>query len=794
MIAGELRKIKRARELAIADFVKNMLIHEMAVIQKYVFTDIIDLAYKRSIKSNKSVGDEVYPIVRSIFSLVHKNYGFILNMRETNSGELPDSGGPSDIVAKILRNQDIGYKYHKVVDHFSKYEDMEIDIRNPDTKKTTQQISRYERARKQFDDIISLSCSRSAQMYSREQEGFYPDTLVLQGGGQKGVGYAGVIKALEETNRLSGIKHVAGTSAGALMGLPVALGFSATEIEDIVKQGRFAQFFSQSTKITRIFAGASLKVNRLLNTLDPSKKPYLEGFNLIEFSKKFMVPALAAAINISEKELRDLSDRELYSKLTESKIDLDGIYKNAKDDFNSMLSTKKRSVEVGILQFSGLPGRPESLQAAITSVRSVRSSRHSEKDLIESFIGDIIETSVYRYAKKNPETKMGKKLLAKESFRDITFTDLEELAIETDHLKFKEFGVAITRSHIFKLTWFARAFEKTTSGLMSFLGYEKADNGRDPIDKHVNFQPYFVRAGDKYIDMPIKKAVRISMNLPVLFGSIKHDGGSYYDGGINNNYPYRIFLDKYGEDINLAERSSIGFILSTIESDMENVTIEKLVNIAIKLVEVQLEKHPNTFSEKIKNTGNDLTYSIQDFVKNIKEKEFKEAVDKGIGLFTYPFKKSLGFIVSRMMSRNNASVPSAQILANTGVINTGSVGTADFHLDQEGKEALAQEGWMTGLRLLGHSSDGELMYSKARLISIIKAENELKRKYGKTDTISIPDSSMLDPSSLMNVLKILTNSDLNPLEVMSGVLGNIEPGKRNHKKIGEDKSGGMNCG
>lgn len=49
-----------------------------------------------------------------------------------------------------------------------------------------------------------------------------PDTLVLSGGGVKGVGTLGALRTLRRSGMLSGIKTVVGTSAGALVGALVA--------------------------------------------------------------------------------------------------------------------------------------------------------------------------------------------------------------------------------------------------------------------------------------------------------------------------------------------------------------------------------------------------------------------------------------------------------------------------------------------------------------------------------------------------------------------------------------------
>lgn len=55
--------------------------------------------------------------------------------------------------------------------------------------------------------------------------------LVLKGGGMKGVGYIGVLTAMERLGLMSPIKHIAGTSAGAINSSCIATGMDATELK-----------------------------------------------------------------------------------------------------------------------------------------------------------------------------------------------------------------------------------------------------------------------------------------------------------------------------------------------------------------------------------------------------------------------------------------------------------------------------------------------------------------------------------------------------------------------------------
>jgi NTE family protein len=69
-----------------------------------------------------------------------------------------------------------------------------------------------------------------------------PKNLVFEGGGIRGIAYAGVVYELEHGGYMSGIEKVGGTSAGAITALFIALDYKSSEIEDIISQTEFKEF------------------------------------------------------------------------------------------------------------------------------------------------------------------------------------------------------------------------------------------------------------------------------------------------------------------------------------------------------------------------------------------------------------------------------------------------------------------------------------------------------------------------------------------------------------------------
>ncbi len=774
-----LSRVTEAREKGTAQFIKDMAIHEMAMLQKEVFSELVGLALKDA-KDNSvpAVRDSLSTIVLKLFSVS------ALKAAKTQPNGV---GGPIiDIARSLLKNPDSAARLERVVDHFHSSRQM-IDAYPLNDKSIDQgQRERVIRVLNQFHDIIPKSIDRAENMYRREQRGFNIEALILQGGGAKGIGYAGIEDILRRANLLRGIKYIGGTSAGALMGLPIALGFSSEEISSIVKQGNFAQFFSESTKLFKIMTKPGLMLDRMRGKVNPKERPYLEGFNLVEFGKEFMIPMLSEATGISERDLKKMTDVELDRALLTESVDIEGIYSKAKQSFDEKLKKAGRISELNVLNFSGLPGRSEALQACVNGVRSQRDSNHPESDLIESYLGDLIEIAVSRYVVKNPHSEMAKGLNSKEDYRSINFTQLQALAKETDYHEFKELGVAITRTHMWQMSWFPRAFDNLSAKVKSIFGGEKPlDKQYGPQDLNLNFQPIFVRAGEgDYIDMPIKKAVRTSMNLPVVFDPIEIDGASHIDGGMNSNYAHRMFRDRFGGDTYLADERTAGFILSTIDADMENSTIDELAKVAKKQLEVELEKYPSGFIEKLKNGSRDFGVFMYSLGVNVATLEVGKAASQLKSALLAPAGYIGGMFVDRVMDKNNASLPSEQILENTGVINTGNVATDDFHISSAEKEVLIQAGRRAALSLLSGHADRHLRFSKDRLVSLIAIENELSAQQGKPPVLELPVHAMADAYQLLGALKVSAGSKLCVLDTMSGVLPDlvnrveaIEPGK-----------------
>lgn len=82
--------------------------------------------------------------------------------------------------------------------------------------------------------------------------------IVFEGAGIRGIAYCGAINELESRGFMPAIEKVGGTSAGAITALCVSLGYSSSEIEDLLYSTNFSKFNDGRF----LFAGGINRVNK----------------------------------------------------------------------------------------------------------------------------------------------------------------------------------------------------------------------------------------------------------------------------------------------------------------------------------------------------------------------------------------------------------------------------------------------------------------------------------------------------------------------------------------------------
>lgn len=143
--------------------------------------------------------------------------------------------------------------------------------------------------------------------------------LIFEGGGVKGIAYAGAIRVLEKQDILTDIRRVAGASAGAITAALLGAGATGSDIEEIVGHTSFRKFMDDSFGVLR-------DVNRLIHDYG-----WYKGDAFSTWMKK-QIQSLTGHPNLDFKGLSALARndgkryRELYVVGTNLSSQMEQVY------------------------------------------------------------------------------------------------------------------------------------------------------------------------------------------------------------------------------------------------------------------------------------------------------------------------------------------------------------------------------------------------------------------------------------------------------------------------------------
>ncbi|MBD8682134.1 MULTISPECIES: patatin-like phospholipase family protein [Pseudomonas] len=598
---------------------------------------------------------------------------------------------------------------------------------------------------KQRENVLESACARAILIKKRRETEFSPEALVLQGGGAKGISYSGVTEWLERMGLLENIRFVAGTSAGAMMGVLIALGFKAEEVKEIAQKGRFAQFFAEATLPVSFWAKYGDRAkdavktgwNKLLRrkhltATDTHASPHTEGFMLKDFSKSYMLPMLTSQTGLTMQHLMKADEEVVHQELKElehhpreGRMTLSAIYKAARAQFLEDMGNQGMRKEAETLQFAPLLGRTEAFQGAVQCIRVAKAKLEPESETIEEFIGDIIQ---YRLDKMPAHMleKIDPPLKTRSEKRNISFSQLQQLARHYPNEGFKEFGVSLT-DHFMPTSF--KGVGKFTARLVKKS--MEAVTGKTPVfeglgaqDNRFFFRPVLARAANpdgrfgELQHMPIKTAVRASMNLPLLFPTMEYQGLNVIDGGTNNNLPFNMHSDRF-DSVEEADAKTIGFILSPLESDLEFQAVDDLIRNKDGKLRIILDEEIRDQMREYEinglKTGDSTTVGI---------------LNRFWGKAKITAMRAVSVSIRNFMAHHNSTPLSEAALNNISTIHSGSVDTADFHISLEQRQALHTAGEIAALNLLSLHEDRHYRYAICRLRSLTLQEKLLSEKLG----------------------------------------------------------------
>ncbi|TRX72149.1 patatin-like phospholipase family protein [Carboxylicivirga sp. M1479] len=118
--------------------------------------------------------------------------------------------------------------------------------------------------------LLVLFCLNSIRLLSQEEPARPKIGLVLSGGGAKGLAHIGAIKVLEE----AGIRpdYITGTSMGSIIGGLYAAGYSATEMDSIVRTIDWAVVLSDQIPLSDVVPEEKADYNRFQLEFDITPK------------------------------------------------------------------------------------------------------------------------------------------------------------------------------------------------------------------------------------------------------------------------------------------------------------------------------------------------------------------------------------------------------------------------------------------------------------------------------------------------------------------------------------------
>lgn len=523
--------------------------------------------------------------------------------------------------------------------------------------------------------------------------------IAFAGGGAKGMAYPGVLRRIAELDM--NIERVSGTSAGAITALPFALGYSPRKVEQIVLKYDFTRFMHESVinnnfllknTMMKEMMHQSRYLNVFKNTFEKHFIEYLK--NNLNFFDRFDIPlTITPEMRMHTNEVRYMvekhfKDHLLNSPKLKSHISIMALddelkdlikksQKEAMDAYKKSLSSEKDKEFVAEL-VGAMSSNNRSANKALTDFFRLE----RKEDLIEEFFGDLIEGKLSRLNRQKLE-EISKGLSNPERLRNMTFKEFKSVreVFKDENIQFKDLAICIC--------------EKIS------------DNPLKLFDKE-NYRQIDVYADNPdptYSEMPIKTAVRISMNLPGAFSSYEYKGKKYVDGGVRANFPLHFFDTTLKED----RRTTIGLCLAPSENYSRTADADKVLN---------PDRSP-TISQ-----NNLLKRSII-HVKNF-----------------------LGDVITQIHGNkldNNKPLDFLD-LTRIGVINVLNIDTTEFNLDTSKKVRLFKQGYYTAHDMLKPDYNAQLRHYVERMKVI----------YSKVEE----DLSLLNSISNKHYNKLLSDLDV----------------------------------
>jgi hypothetical protein len=236
---------------------------------------------------------------------------------------------------------------------------------------------------------------------------------------------------------------------------------------------------------------------------------------------------------------------------------------------------------------------------------------------------------------------------------------------------------------------------------------------------------------------------------------MKYNGLRMVDGGLATNFPHKMFADAYATQEEV-RANTIGFMLSALEDNIENEALQDLARNGIKPLAIEVEFEQETMGQKLTKVKDGLLNPVG---------VLKGVVGSALG-------NAMSVGVKKLMRAN--AMPSMETLENVGLVNTGTVGTGDFHVSKAERQALHQAGVTSALNLLRWDADKHLRFAMGRLISLSTIEDKLLQERGLAPNLKLPMEALRDSECLTKSLMGGVNK-FNLATVVLGKANQLKP-------------------
>ncbi len=519
------------------------------------------------------------------------------------------------------------------------------------------------------------------------------------GGGAKGMAYPGSIRSMAEHG--VEIEKVSGTSAGAITALPFALGYSPRKIESIVYNYDFTSFIYESTLHRNPF------INKIAGILNPKNEAlmhrsvYLETFKndfegpffkYLMYSGKLQDVGLNVTRELIDDYGYDAVEKRVKKIFSDSSyVDLEARKKLYKEIDKPLIKLVKRSQKKARDAFieSVKSSNPDISQDELKEMIDQEFKNEKDairgffrmyrgEDVIEEFFGDLIENKLMTLGKKKLEA-VEEGLSTPSALRNINFETFQKLVDAYPESHLKSLAVCVCEK-----------ISDNPLKLFSKDNYKQIDVSAEHPDEEIR-------------QMPMKVAVRMSMNLPGAYSSYEYKGKKYVDGGVRANFP----LHYFDKTLGVPREETIGLCLAP-EDTLRRTT--KVSNLGVPDEEniIEEENPVRAFFKKIKNTLN-----------------------RGIAHF-------------RGNKLDNNAPFDITDLNRVGIINVKDVETTNFGLSQSEKLELFTEGYKTTNDLLSPTYNAQERHYKQRIKALYSYVEKAIEDENVYDNVSNSHSKELE--------------------------------------------------